>query len=408
MLELMLSCLVTLVPDILYRRYAQGKRLGHEITFFNVWYELRWGISCCAVLAISLITLIFYFHPTSDKITSFFRTVTILSESGGRVAEVYVSNHARVAEGDPLFRLDTSRQEAAAETARRQIAEVDAALLLGATEIAGAQAQLDASEAQLTQARDDLQRRQSIAERNSTVVTEQELEQLSNAVDVAEGQRNAAIAAVQAATLRVSDTLPAQRDSAEAALAQAETEIAFSTVYAGVSGTVTQFQLKPGDVINPILRPAGVLVADMAGPRRFMAGFRQISAGIVKEGMLIEMTCPAKPLTVIPMRVVQVQDTIAAGQFRPGDNLIDIQDRIRPGTLLTIMEPIFPEKVEGVPPGSRCTGVGFTDHSKFIEENGLTGLHAFMYKAIDGLGVTNAVVIRAMAIVIPVKALVFN
>jgi hypothetical protein len=31
-----------------------------------------------------------------------------------------------------------------------------------------------------------------------------------------------------------------------------------------------------------------------------------------------------------------------------------------------------------------------------------------MYKAIDGLGVTNAVVIRAMAIVIPVKALVFN
>ena len=173
MLELMLSCLVTLVPDILYRRFAQGKRLGYEITFFNVWYELRWGISCCAVLAISLITLIFYYHPTSDKITSFFRTVTILSESGGRVAEVYVSNHDRVAEGDPLFRLDTSRQEAAAETARRQIAEVDAALLLGATEIAGAQAQLDASEAQLTQARDDLQRRQSIAERNSTGVTEE-------------------------------------------------------------------------------------------------------------------------------------------------------------------------------------------------------------------------------------------
>ena len=57
MLELMLSCLVTLVPDILYRRFAQGKRLGYEITFFNVWYELRWGISCCAVLAISLIRM---------------------------------------------------------------------------------------------------------------------------------------------------------------------------------------------------------------------------------------------------------------------------------------------------------------------------------------------------------------
>ena len=104
MIELIFSFLITVVPDYLYRRHKQGKRLGYEITLYNVWYELRWGITCCAVLAISLITLIFYFHPTSDKITSFFRTVTILSESGGRVAEVYVSNHDRVAEGDPLFR----------------------------------------------------------------------------------------------------------------------------------------------------------------------------------------------------------------------------------------------------------------------------------------------------------------
>ena len=125
MLELFLSGLVTIVPDYLYRRFWQGKRFGHEITFFNVWYELRWGITSCAILAITLITLIFYYHPETSKVTSFFRTVTILSESGGRVAEVYVPNNARVKAGDPLFRMDTSRQEAAAETARRQIAEVD-------------------------------------------------------------------------------------------------------------------------------------------------------------------------------------------------------------------------------------------------------------------------------------------
>jgi len=50
--------------------------------------------------------------------------------------------------------------------------------------------------------------------------------------------------------------LPAQRASAEAALAQAITEIDKSTVYAGVNGTVKQFVLQPGDIINPILRPA--------------------------------------------------------------------------------------------------------------------------------------------------------
>ena len=114
----------------LYRRHKQGKRLGHEITFYNVWYELRWGITSCAVLAISLISVIFYFHPTTSNVTSLFRTVTILSDMPGRVAEVYVQNNQDVRAGDPIFRLDTRRQEAAAETARRQINEIDVALVL--------------------------------------------------------------------------------------------------------------------------------------------------------------------------------------------------------------------------------------------------------------------------------------
>ena len=57
MLELFFSFLITVVPDYLYRRNKQGKRLGYEITLFNVWYELRWGITSCAVLAITLISV---------------------------------------------------------------------------------------------------------------------------------------------------------------------------------------------------------------------------------------------------------------------------------------------------------------------------------------------------------------
>jgi len=41
------SCLLDgdYLPEYLYRRYRQGKRLGKEITFFSIWYELRWGIT---------------------------------------------------------------------------------------------------------------------------------------------------------------------------------------------------------------------------------------------------------------------------------------------------------------------------------------------------------------------------
>ena len=51
MIELIFSALITILPDYLFRRYRQGKRIGHEITLFNIWYELRWGLTCCAILA---------------------------------------------------------------------------------------------------------------------------------------------------------------------------------------------------------------------------------------------------------------------------------------------------------------------------------------------------------------------
>src|SRR6202040_4350421 len=90
MFELMFCSLLTIVPDYLFRRYVQGKRFGKEITFFSVWYELRWGITGCLMLTVSLITMIFYFHPSTTSAALYFRTVPILPDGSGRVAEVNV------------------------------------------------------------------------------------------------------------------------------------------------------------------------------------------------------------------------------------------------------------------------------------------------------------------------------
>jgi hypothetical protein len=51
MLELLLCSLLTIFPDYLFRRYGQGKRFGREITFFSVWFELRWGITACLLFS---------------------------------------------------------------------------------------------------------------------------------------------------------------------------------------------------------------------------------------------------------------------------------------------------------------------------------------------------------------------
>src|SRR5918999_3687660 len=110
MLELLLCSLLTILPDYLCRRYAQGKRLGKEITLYSVWFELRWGITACLMLTVGLITVIFYNHPSTTNVTAFFRTVPIVPETNGRVAEIYLGMSDRVEQGAPIFRLDSSKQ----------------------------------------------------------------------------------------------------------------------------------------------------------------------------------------------------------------------------------------------------------------------------------------------------------
>src|SRR3974390_95415 len=107
MFETMFCSLFTLLPDYLYRRYVQGKRIGHQITIYSVWYELRYGITSCLILTVSLIAMIFYYHPTTTNVVGLFRAVPIVPEISGRVAEVYVGVSGDVARGAQLFRLDS-------------------------------------------------------------------------------------------------------------------------------------------------------------------------------------------------------------------------------------------------------------------------------------------------------------
>ena len=142
MLELLLCSMVTILPDYLLRRYGQGKRLGKEITFYSLWFELRWGITGCLILTVALITLIFYNHPSTRNVTLFFRTVPILPEINGRVAEVYVGASSHISKGAPIFRLDSSKQEAAVESARRKIAETDAEMLVARADVLKSEGQI--------------------------------------------------------------------------------------------------------------------------------------------------------------------------------------------------------------------------------------------------------------------------
>ena len=186
MLELMICSLVTILPDYLYRRYRQGKRFGKEITLFSVWYELRWGITGCLMLTVALITMIFYYHPATNSAALYYRTVPILPETSGRVAEINVGYSQAVKKGDVLFRLDNSKQRAALETARRRVAEVDATLISARSDIVKAEAQIGEARASLQQARDELDVKSELQRRNPGIVPQRDIEKLQVVVDLPE------------------------------------------------------------------------------------------------------------------------------------------------------------------------------------------------------------------------------
>jgi multidrug resistance efflux pump len=408
MLELLLCSLLTILPDYLFRRYAQGKRFGKEITFYSVWFELRWGITGCLVLTVCLITVIFYNHPTSTNVTLFFRTVPILPQTNGRVAEVYVGFSGQIAQGAPIFRLDSSQQEATVNREQRKIAEVEAELVVARIDIQKTEGQIEQAKSDLQQAKDELDTKEGLQSRSPGIVAQRDIEKLRVIVQGRTGALSSAEAAKQSVEERISTLLPAQKATAEAALAEAQVELDKTVIRAGVSGRVEQFGLRVGDIVNPVMRSAGILIPDGAGQRSLQAGFDQIEAQIMKVGMTAEVTCVSKPFTIIPMVVTDVQDYIAAGQFRGGEQLIDAKQVTEPGTLLVFLEPLYQGGLDGVTPGSSCIANAYSSNHDLIVSKDTGAMRRAALWVVDELGLVHALILRLQALVLPFKVLVLS
>jgi multidrug resistance efflux pump len=407
MFELMLCSLFTLVPDYVYRRYRQGKRFGHEITLFSMWYELRWGITGCVMLTVLLITTIFYFHPSTTSAVLFFRTVPIAPEVPGRVLEVKVDFSAPVKKGDVLFTLDSSKQRAALETARRKIAEVEAQLVDAKVDVVKAEAQIQQANSDYKQAKDELDVKSELQRRNPGIVPQRDIDKLQVLVDGRQAAIDAVTAAKQSEEVQVTTLLPASKASAEAELAQAQVDLDKTVIRAGVDGRVEQFALRPGDIVNPFMRPAGILIPAGGGQRSLQAGFGQIEAQVLKPGMVAEATCSSLPWTIIPMVITSVQDYIAAGQFRGGEQLIDAST-VKPGTILAFLEPLEKDGLADVTAGSSCIVNAYTSNHDVIVSKDTGAFHGFVLHAIDTLGLVHAMLLRIQALLLPIQTLVLS
>lgn len=146
------SCCVsmlTLLPDYLYRRYAQGRRIGHEITIFSVWYELRWGITLCLILTVLLITIVLYNHPASSNVNSLFRPFQYFPRwaAGYRRSILAITTRLKRAIASSRW----TRRDRKPRSRPPRVAEVDASMLTAKADILSSEGKLQEAQGALDQ-----------------------------------------------------------------------------------------------------------------------------------------------------------------------------------------------------------------------------------------------------------------
>jgi HlyD family secretion protein len=226
--------------------------------------------------------------------------VLVGSEQGGRVLALSVEEGAAVKQGDPVFTLESSEQEASVAAAKARVTEAEARLADAKAEIQRPdeinvlEAALNEAKAMLQVAANNLARAQALFDKGWTTKA-----QLDDAI--AQHDRNQATVAeaekriIAAKLPGRSDMIAAAAANAEAArhaLAEAEKNLGKRQVFAPADGTVEEVYFRPGEVVN-----AGQAVIALLPPRNLKVRF--FVAEPVRAGLQVDqrvaLTCDGCP-----------------------------------------------------------------------------------------------------------------
>ena len=123
----------------------------------------------------------------------------------------------------------------------------------------------------------------------------------------------------------------------------------------------------------------------------------------MKVGMIAEVTCASKPWVIIPAVVTDVQDYIAAGQFRGGEQLIEAQQ-----TLFVALEALYNGGLDGVTPGSSCIANAYFNNHDVIADKKTGVFRRAALHVVDALALVHALILRLQALVFPFQTVVFG
>lgn len=257
-------------------------------------------IALVAVLAAALVGAVYWwsgrgFESTDDAFVE-GTLVYLASELQGRVEEVLVEENERVAKGAVLVRID--REEASIRVARAE-ANLTAArnrMVTAEAAAAAADAQGRAARVASQQARRELVRSQSLAERGAA--SDQQL-------DAAQAAHDAALAEVKALAFRadaeralLGDAAPVRQ--AEAELAEARLALDRTVLRAPFDAVVGRKNVEPGDLVKV---GESLIALTRIEPRWIEANFKETQLDRMRAGQAARVEIDAFPGLVFHGRV---------------------------------------------------------------------------------------------------------
>jgi multidrug resistance efflux pump len=250
-----------------------------------------------------------FWYLVSDRITPYTNqarvhalVVPVAADVSGFVTNVAVSNNEFVSAGQELFRIDLNRYQLAVETAQANMQSARQANGASTANVDAARASVEAARAGVVRADQDAVRLRRIKEEDPGAISDRRLEQAESALSVSQSQ----LVASQANLERAIQDLGEVGDEnsrilqAQAALEQAELDLARTTVRAPDDGMVTDVRVDNGNFASagaPLMTFIGI---DDIWIR---ADFTENNLGNIEPGDNVEIVFDSLPGQVLSGRI---------------------------------------------------------------------------------------------------------
>ena len=328
----------------------------------------QWSLSTAVLGGIVGIALLLigmaYNHPFSTNARIYFSVTPVYAGVRGRIIDVPVKANVPLKAGDVLFQIDPRPFQYTVDGKKALLAEAEQNVGQLKASFDAATAAVNRADAQYQLAKENYDRQMQLFQKQ--VIAQATLDTYSRNLETSRQTLVGAKADEERARLAYSVNIAGVNTTVarlRSELADAEFDLAQTTVRAYANGFVTQVALRPGMYAVPYsFRPVMVFINTDEHDRALGAAFQQNSLQRVKTGDEAEVAFSGIPGKVFKGKVRIVLDAIATGQIQAAGGLEDFGARPNSGRALALIDLDEDTSAYQLPLGSAGEVAIYTSH----------------------------------------------